>query len=929
MGLRMSDSVTRTEELLREDLYTSSEIGNFTVEKFNELSGIIEGAQLDGTIGDVMALCTDKLSQGATTSITALYLVGMINLQNKKLDNSELSSLIEIFKKNKKSAIVTYLCESILQKDKTNKLALVTMAQIYEASKDERVWGYYERIIQVDFAEAEIAKKLAMHSEESGDLETAIKYYKKAILRYINSKNLPAVKEVWKKIIELTPDVSTEFDYFQLVKRNTANIFGNADAALLLRDLYACYKDKGDWDTAISILKEILEGDNQDSQARNELVACYKAKYAGHSHLDGYLTGSLLTQRNRSVFEAINDFEKHIAFDVGSFVFHKTWGVGKITKVDVDSITVNFGKKHGVHSMALSMAINSLLPLSKSHIWVQKATRKREDIASEVKDSPEKALRDIIQSFGSCDLKKIKTELCDQILTQSEWNTWLPQAKRILSANPSFGIDPDNPSMYVVRTHEMDEDERLANEFKAEKRFFNRIDIVMRYTQYIIKKGTSGDKSVDIETDKSGEIFMDMVNYFALFLKTLDTSEGVRHILQSGKVNEQVMASYLVIKAIMKEIPQLPFPPKYTFAEIYSKITDPCTIYQALKDTRNTSLQRDFLTEVHGLPKWVDEYVRLFPIVLKKEVIDVLIEAGERDKVLKLVETCFSDPKEYRDAVIFFWRECQDDEWYKACAVPLEKRIIDLIEIINITFREISNHINTTNNKRTNKNATDILFKNDMLLNYMFSQGEAETVKLYTMIDDIAELDSDKKTAMRNHIQETYPGFKFRVSVEKQVATKGMIVTAAMLKIKKELLERLQKVEVPKNAREIEEAREKGDLKENAEYKAAKEYQHKLNNDIAKLQSEINRSVVFDPTTATTAFVSFSTVVTLHNVDKNADEVYTILGPWESDPEHNVISYMAPFGNELMDAKVGEELHFKINDYKYSYIVKSIQTADN
>ena len=154
-----------------------------------------------------------------------------------------------------------------------------------------------------------------------------------------------------------------------------------------------------------------------------------------------------------------------------------------------------------------------------------------------------------------------------------------------------------------------------------------------------------------------------------------------------------------------------------------------------------------------------------------------------------------------------------------------------------------------------------------------------------------------------------------------------MLVTAKKLEEKKALLERMQDVDIPANAKEIEEAREKGDLKENAEYKAAKEHHHKLNNDIAKLQTELNRAIVFDPTTVTTAIISFATEVTLHNNKTNEDERYTILGPWESDPDNGVISYMAPFGNALMDYKIGENIQFSINEFNYDYTVKEINVA--
>ena len=154
-----------------------------------------------------------------------------------------------------------------------------------------------------------------------------------------------------------------------------------------------------------------------------------------------------------------------------------------------------------------------------------------------------------------------------------------------------------------------------------------------------------------------------------------------------------------------------------------------------------------------------------------------------------------------------------------------------------------------------------------------------------------------------------------------------MLVTKAQYDIKVALIDKMQNVDIPAIAKEVAEAKEKGDLKENAEYIAAKEAQHKLGNDLKRIQEEMSRATLFDPTTATTSVISFGTVVTLADNDSGKEETYTILGPWESDPDSGIISYMSPFGNELLGRKPGEALTFKINGHKYNYTVKSIRLA--
>jgi transcription elongation factor GreA len=214
----------------------------------------------------------------------------------------------------------------------------------------------------------------------------------------------------------------------------------------------------------------------------------------------------------------------------------------------------------------------------------------------------------------------------------------------------------------------------------------------------------------------------------------------------------------------------------------------------------------------------------------------------------------------------------------------------------------------------------------------MLSCDEEQMSHMYTLVDDIRDLDTFEgaetvKTQLRNKILEKYPDYKFHTTEEKSAAPKGMLVTAKKLEEKRNPVEKMQDVDIPAIAKEVAEAKEKGDLKENAEYIAAKEAQHKLGNDLKRLQEELARAVVFDPTTATTSLISFGTKVTLLDKASGKEEVYTILGPWESDPENGVISYMSPFGNAILDHKVGDELRFTINEHKYEFEVKKIVLA--
>ncbi len=900
--------VEQVQAKLKEDTWTRATISNYTKNDLVELTTIVEKAKNENCIDEIKEICDEQLSH-TKDSITALYISGILGLKRGSLDNSALETLVDIFQNNHKEPIVVYMCETILADDKSNRFALRTLASNYEQAGNAEVWSIYEKIVKVDFSEAEIAKKLADHYAADGETDKANEYYKKALLRFVNNKNINAANEIWSKLVAAIPE---EIDFFLLVQRKIAKSISADKSAIMMQELYNWYKDNKKWDTAIDILKLNLTIDPKDPWARREIADCYAQKYANHSHVEEYIRSSDLTQSYRNVFEAISDFEKHISFDARSFVYHRTWGVGVITKVEHDTLTINFGKA-GKKEISLKMAVSALQPLKRDHIWVIKATvgskssqfKTKEELAKEIKSNKEWALKTIIKSFdNNCDFKKIKAELVPSILTTSEWTSWNSGAKKILEENSIFGVNPNNINEYTVRERAITPEEKYSNEFKAQKAFFARIDILYKFIE-------------DDTTDKESELLADMFSYFTGFLKSFN------------EVDEQVIASYLVVKEVGIEVPSLAFQCKYTFEQFYNELSSPKDMYTILKGSKKGDLRASFLESVKMLPNWEDEYIKMFPAVLKKEVLAAIINAGHTDKVQKLVTDAFEDFRAYRDVILFLFDECSEEDWFKEAAVPFQKQLIAIVNIISQCFREIDNHVDSTENKKIIKNACKMLFDkdNNKYAAFMLSCDIDQMGHMYTLVDDISELDGVIKTQLRNKILEKYPDYKFHTTEEKSSAPKGMLVTAKKLEEKRNLVEKMQDVDIPAIAKEVAEAKEKGDLKENAEYIAAKEAQHKLGNDLKRLQEELARAVVFDPTTATSSLVSFGTKVTLLDKASGKEEVYTILGPWESDPANGVISYMSPFGNAILDHKVGDELSFTINEHKYNFEVKKIVIA--
>ncbi len=890
------EKIKNVQNMLNEEKWTRATIGNYSISNFKELDKIIDEAQSEGIIDDLKKLSDEHLSH-TKNSIIALYISGITACRQQLLDDSALRELINIFTDNHKTQVVEYICERALDYGEF-EFALRTLAECYRAENNkEKLYPVWERLVKVDYDEADIAKLLAEHYEKEGDLENTIDYYKKALYRYINRRQTGSVREVWSRLLGIIPE---EISFFQHVQRKIAKTLGKDKSAVILHELYEVYKAKADWDTAIDILKQILSYDEKDSWARREIVSCFREKYSKHSMLEEYIVASSLTQSFRNVFEAILEFEKHIAFDTGNFVFHNTWGVGRIAKVDRNNLVIDFAKKRG-HSMSLKMGVNALQTLSRDHIWVLKSIWKKDKLKQKVKEDPEWALRVIIKSYNNCcHHKRIKDELVPSVLEPSEWTSWNTKAKVILKDDPAFGVNPDNIDEYIVRDSLISIEEKIYNEFKAQKDFFPKIDLLIAFS----KKG-----------DTESEYFSEMFEYFISYLKTL------------SQVNEKTIASYLVVKEVAAEHPHLNLSVQYNFAELFSKIEDYSLVYSQIKDS---NLRRSYLQHIKNfVPQWADVYAKLFPEILSTEIIEALLKNGYEDKVKEIAALSFENYRNYREAVVWFFKNVQGEEWFSSLEIPYEKQLITLIHILDITFKEIANHKNTVENKKINRQIISVLFGKDNLLEEYMLDNDTDTItRLYTLVDDVKDLAPALKMQLRNKILEKHKDFKFYGIQEKTDTAQGLLVTSKMMEEKQKELRRLIDEEIPENRKELAYALSLGDLRENAEYKAAKERQSMLDNRVRTYQEEIDRAQIVDPAAVSANRVAFGTVVRLQNNITNEEETLTILGPWESNTDAGIISYLSPLGLKLCGNREGDTLRFSINNSERNYTVKSISVAD-
>jgi transcription elongation factor GreA len=145
-------------------------------------------------------------------------------------------------------------------------------------------------------------------------------------------------------------------------------------------------------------------------------------------------------------------------------------------------------------------------------------------------------------------------------------------------------------------------------------------------------------------------------------------------------------------------------------------------------------------------------------------------------------------------------------------------------------------------------------------------------------------------------------------------------------KLKREL-DRIIKIERPKNIKDIEEARAHGDLSENAEYHAAKERQGHLDAKKRELEHKLASAQIIDISKLTNEKVVFGATVTLADADSGNIKKYTLVGQEEADLKKGKISVQSPVGKALIGHKVGDLVTIKTPTKTVEYEIQEIQIA--
>jgi transcription elongation factor GreA len=294
----------------------------------------------------------------------------------------------------------------------------------------------------------------------------------------------------------------------------------------------------------------------------------------------------------------------------------------------------------------------------------------------------------------------------------------------------------------------------------------------------------------------------------------------------------------------------------------------------------------------------------------------VFAEAGQQEELRAYLQRGIREHSLTSEALVWLCRE-RDSNWRDLMTPELLGAILSALE------RDQHNE-----NSRGSK-LRDLILDDRELIPDMFTGVETSVARdgmrrlmLTPVFDELT------KRSLLARIIKLYPELDTVITGEqKEEKIESLIVSWSSLDKRKNEFEELVNKKIPENSKEIGIARSYGDLRENFEFKAAKEMQAVLARRKAELEVMLHRARGTNFENSDTSQVSIGTIVTLREVASGKQEVYTILGAWDSDPDRGVISYQTAIGQSLLGHRVGETVSLGAEQGASEYEILSIEPA--
>ena len=581
----------------------------------------------------------------------------------------------------------------------------------------------------------------------------------------------------------------------------------------------------------------------------------------------------------------------------GTFCLHKSWGFGRVAEWNLllNQILIDFpGKK--AHSMQLSYAADNLMVIPPEHFLAKKANDLK-GIRELVKKDPAALMRNILESLGgSATVTQISQLLLGDIFTEPEWKRWWDSTKKLLNKEGYFLIPTKKSEPIQLRGEKVSRADELItffNQARQPKEQAAALDQIIKFHSEFEKPETQLQPIIaTIEEAAARNQRLNPALVFELVMARDDLRERCPKLKTT---NPDLTLNKLIADEETRLITILPKVPAAKERRVLQAL--PAALGPGWTTRALQLMQSNHARAVFQLPR-------------------VFADAGLQDELRAFLQRGIREHSVTSETLVWLCKE-RTGEWRDLITPDLLGAILSALE------RDQHNE-----NSRGSK-LRDLLLDDRELIPDMFAGAEpgvARDAMRRLMLTPV--FDELTKRSLLARIIKLYPELESVITGEqKEERSAALVVSWSSLDKRKAEYEELVKKKIPENSKEIGVARSYGDLRENFEFKAAKEMQAVLMRRKSELEAALHnaRGTAFE--SPDTSQVSIGTIVTLRDSDSGKEEVYTVLGAWDGDPDRGIISYQTAIGQALLGHKIGEVVTLTDHEDPRRFAILSIEPA--
>jgi len=587
---------------------------------------------------------------------------------------------------------------------------------------------------------------------------------------------------------------------------------------------------------------------------------------------------------------ALSNYELLTHMNKGRFVFHTGgWGAGEIMDLSLirEQLVIEFEHVLGKRDFSFENAFKMLKPLPNDHFLARRFGNP-DKLEEDARRDPCAIIKLLLKDLGPKTAPEMKDELCEWVIPEADWTKWWQNARARLKKDTMVEVPSSMKDSFILRETEVSHEDRFLRQ--------------MARTQ-----------GVD-------EIILTTYNFVRDFPNMLKKDEVRQSILD--KMSELISRSDITAD---QEIQILIFVEHFLSASIEGlslkeKVRNLDNISQLADDIQILAFKKRFLTAIRDFREdWVDLFLDLLLTVQQNPLRDYLLrELSQPETVTKLghqIEELLHHPKRYPETFVWYFQKITADP--KALFADKDGQC-EFLESFLILLHQIENQpehrdlVKKMYQLLTKKryqvirdvmNGSDIEFAREFLL---------LVTKCHTFANHDVKI-------MRSLAEVAHPSLSEDKTESADMLANAIWTTKEGFSKTQQRIEHIGTVETVQNAKEIEAARELGDLKENSEYKFALEKRSRLQSELKMLSDQLNRARIITEQDIDTSAIGVGTVVDLVN-SQGEKVTYTILGPWDADPDLHILSFQSKLAQAMLGLRQNETFTFRHETYNVADI---------